>query len=444
MNELRYAKSEGVHLAYRLFAGVEDRDIILFTPGGTIPMDALERDRIGARLVEGLAAIGRLVLFDRRGIGMSDPIADWTRPLVEQWADDLASIIEAAGLEKPFVVSLGDYWGPARLYAGRHPDALSALVLYEPHGPTGQVDLRPGIVESLVLSPTEPDPSESDWIARVCPSRAEDAAFRQWFDLAGRTGASPAVATRLYDRPDDACIDALIAAQTQIAVPTLVLRRPLNLLGSPAHPDPVTSAISGSRKVDLPGRDYHWLGEDIDSLLAEITRFVTGESRLPAPERVVCAILFTDLVSSTERATAFGDSRWKAVLDRHDRVILEEVTRVGGTVVKTTGDGVLATLPSSHRALGAAAAIRARLRDQQLDVRIGVHVGDVDRRGNDVSGLAVNIAARVVALAHDGEILVTASVRLAVMGSEIGFVHRGVEVLKGVPGEWDLFAFSSM
>ena len=389
----------------------------------------LEGDRIGARLVSGLRAVGRLLLFDRLGIGLSDPITDWERPLVEQWADDLATVIDSADLDRPVVVALGDYWGPARLFAGRHPDALSGLVLYEPNGPTDAVDVRRAAI------------GEIDWIGRVCPSRVNDTVFRQWFDMAGRTGASPAVAARLYDPPGNAGVQALVQAQGHIAVPTLVLRKPGNLVGSPAPPDPVAGAVPGAHRMDLPGRDYHWLGEDVDALLAEISRFVTGEVRVPAPERVLCAVVFTDLVGSTDHAAAVGDLRWKDVLDRHDAAIRESVERLGGAVVKTTGDGVLATLPSGDSALRAAAAIRSRLAEQELIVRIGVHVGDLERRGDDVSGIGVHVAARVLSLAGPSEILVTASVPIAALGAEHGFVPRGRHALKGTPGEWDLFAY---
>ena len=183
MSALKYAEVEGRHIAYRIHDGAADHNLVLFTPGGTIPMGALEDDRIGARLIGGLRAVGRLLVFDRLGIGLSDPITDWERPLVEQWADDLATVIEAAGLDQPVVVALGDYWGPARLFAGQNPEVLGKLVLYEPNGPTDPVDLRRTTIE------------DSDLIALVCPSRVDDTAFRQWFDMAGRTGASPAVAT---------------------------------------------------------------------------------------------------------------------------------------------------------------------------------------------------------------------------------------------------------
>jgi class 3 adenylate cyclase len=425
MDAVRYVNSDGHHLAFRVLDGASAREVVLFTPGGTIPMEFLERDRVGARLLEGLAAIGGLVLFDRRGIGLSDPITDWSTPLIAQWADDLAAIVDHACTVPPVVVSLSDYWGPARLFAADHPEALAELVLYEPAGPVASVDL------SNMVS--------DDWLAHVCPSRAHENAFRDWFEAAGRTGASPGVATRIYDRPPDACVARLAAAHPRIAVRTLVLRRPANLVGSAPLPDPVAAQIRGAERVDLAGSDYHWLGNDIDSLLAEISRFVTGESQLPSPERELCAIVFTDLVGSTERATALGDELWKATIQRHDAEIARIVAQNGGRVVKTTGDGVLATFSSTSRALRAVDRIAAQLRSDHLDVRVGMHVGDVERRADDLAGIGVHIAARVMAFAAAGEVLTTASVPIAATGTDHNFEAAGEYTLKGIPGTWDLF-----
>jgi class 3 adenylate cyclase len=425
MDAVRYVSSDGHHLAFRVLNGASEREVVLFTPGGTIPMEFLDRDRVGARLLEGLAELGRLVLFDRRGIGLSDPITDWSSPLIAQWADDLATIVEHVCTVPPVVVSLGDYWGPARLFAADHPDALAELVLYEPAGPVAAVDLS-GMVND-------------DWLAHVCPSRADDKAFRDWFEAAGRTGASPGVAKRIYEPPTDACVARLAGSHARIEVRTLVLRRPGNLVGSAPLPDPVASEIRAGERVDLAGSDFHWLGNDIDSLLAEISRFVTGASHLPSPERELCAVVFTDLVGSTERATALGDERWKATIARHDAEIARIVAQNGGRVVKTTGDGVLATFPSTSRALRAVDRIRAQLRVDDLDVRVGIHVGDVERRAGDIAGIGVHIAARVMALANAGEVLASASVPIAVTGAGYDFEAAGSHTLKGIPGTWEVF-----
>ncbi len=437
MDDLQYVNAAGHHLACRVRNRAGERDVVLFTPGGTVPMDFLERDRVGARLLDGLGEIGRLVLFDRRGIGLSDPITDWSVPLVEQWAEDLSAVVETVCVGRPVVVSLGDYWGPARLFAARHPDALRALVLYEPIGPVFSVDLATPVLQRRTQDGD--DRPESDLISRVCPSRADDRDFRDWFETAGRVGASPSIAARIYDRPPEHVVAMLAESHPAIDVPTLVLRRPANLMGSPPLPDPVAVEIPLGTRVDLPGVDFHWLGEDVDSLLAEISEFVTGESRLPPAERELRAILFTDLVGSTDRATSAGDARWTAILDRHDATIARAIARHGGVVVKTTGDGVLATLPSADRALLAAHRIHADLERDALKARIGIHVCDVERRGHDIAGVGVHVAARVMALAGPGEIFVTGSVPIAATGTEHRFDVVGDCKLKGVPGTWTIF-----
>ncbi len=197
--------------------------------------------------------------------------------------------------------------------------------------------------------------------------------------------------------------------------------------------------IPHAEVVELEGCDHFPFVGDVDAVVAEIAEFVVGERRLPAPQRLLSAVLFTDLVGSTERAAALGDADWKSVLDRHDAAVRTIVGRCGGSVIKTTGDGVLALLPSAGVCLRAAGAVRRDLAAEGLDVRIGVHVGDIDRRGDDVSGLAVNIASRAMSKGGAGEIVVTESVVAAVAGQAVTFVPLGTHDLKGVPGEWQLF-----
>ena len=191
--------------------------------------------------------------------------------------------------------------------------------------------------------------------------------------------------------------------------------------------------------VELEGRDHFPFVGDVDALVAEIAEFVVGERRLPAPQRLLSAVMFTDLVGSTERAASLGDEDWKSVLDRHDAAVRTIVGRCGGSVVKTTGDGVLALLPSAGVGLRVATEIRRDLAFEGLDVRIGLHVGDIDRRGDDVSGLAVNIASRVMSKGGAGEIVVTGSVVAAVAGQAVAFEPLGTHELKGIPGAWELF-----
>ena len=245
----------------------------------------------------------------------------------------------------------------------------------------------------------------------------------------------------MYRAPTEdelAAVDAAIAAMPG---PVLVLRRNSPFKSEYRHV--LVEDIPGATYVDIPGTDAHIVGNEVDALLAEITRFVTGESRTPAPERLLAAVLFSDLVSSTEHATAVGDARWKQLLDRHDDVSRACVGRRGGTVVNTTGDGVVATLPSAIGAIRAAQELRTALEAEGLAVRVGIHVGDIDRRGANISGLGVVTAARVMALASGGEILVSSTVVLAATGEAIEFESRGQRPLKGLPGTWELYAVSS-
>jgi class 3 adenylate cyclase len=277
---------------------------------------------------------------------------------------------------------------------------------------------------------------EDDILTEVAPSRIADPGFREWYARAGRMGASPSTAPRIWEsalraNPRDARLE-------ELACPTLVLHRRENTFVPENVLTLARERIPHAVVVELEGRDHFPFVGDVDAFVAEIAAFV-GERRLPPPERLISVVLFTDLVDSTKRAASLGDAGWKSVLDRHDAAVRAIVGRCGGTVIKTTGDGVLALLPSAGVCLRAATAIRRDLAAEGLDVRIGVHVGDIDRRGDDVSGLAVNIASRAMSKAGAGEVVVTASVVAAVAGQAIEFEPLGTHDLKGVPGAWPLY-----
>ena len=233
-------------------------------------------------------------------------------------------------------------------------------------------------------------------------------------------------------RPDDQLFG-------QVEAPTLVLLRRDNVYLSAETVRLAASKIAGATLVELEGADHFPFLGDIDAVVAEIGHFVVGERRLPPPQRLLAALMFTDLVASTERAALLGDHHWKSLLDRHDITVRAAVGGCGGKVVKTTGDGVLALLPSASGAVRAAERVRDELAADRLDVRIGIHIGDVDRRGDDVSGLGVHVAARAMAVADPGQIVVTASVSAAVTGQAASFEALGAHKLKGVPGVWELF-----
>jgi class 3 adenylate cyclase len=428
---------DGTHVAY----GVLDadpsvggaRDVVMVSIG-LIPLELFEEEPGFVRLLDGLRALGRLIVFDRRGLGQSDPIVDWDRGVVDQWTEDLAAVVEASGAREMVLVAW-DGFGVGSRYAAMHPGRVSALVLYEP---VVVADDEWGSWSARRIERMRANVSgEVDILDQVAPSRSDDREFRDWYARAGRLGASPATASRIWEsvmsaHPREALLE-------QVVAPTLVLHRRDNQFATEHVVGLAGERIPHATVVELEGRDHFPFVGDVDALVAEIAAFVVGERRLPPPRRLLGAVLFTDLVGSTRQASSLGDDEWKAVLDRHDATIRAIVGRAGGSVIKTTGDGVLALLPSAASGLRVGSAIRRDLHAEGLDTRIGVHVGDLDRRGDDVSGLAVNIASRAMSKAGAGDIVVTSTVVGAVAGQPITFEPLGAHDLKGVPGTWELF-----
>jgi class 3 adenylate cyclase len=394
-------------------------------------MDALFEDPVAVRLLEGLVVLGRLVLFDRRGIGLSDPPADLVGPVTAQWCEDLEAVVGAAELVRPVLVAGRSSAAMAILYADRHPDDVASIVLHEPSSPRLDRDLIRGQFAG-----------EYDSVTMFCPSRADEPGFRDWFKRAGQVGASPRMAERAYAGMNDDESREIEDAAARVQVPTLVVRRPAHRLSPSPEADPIMALMPGAQRVDIPGEDLMVFGGEVDALLAEITRFVTGETQIPTPERTLAAVLYSDLVASTGRATALGDTRWKRLLDRHDQIADSCVARRGGTIIKTMGDGILATFPSAHSAVCAAQELRTRLVAEGLSVRVGIHVGDIDRRGDDISGVGAAIGARILNLARPNEILASSTAVQAATGERHNFELRSEHELKGVTGTWQLFTLT--
>jgi pimeloyl-ACP methyl ester carboxylesterase len=344
--DVLYAQADdGTHVAYRVLdadPSVEPARDVVMVPGGLVPLELFEEEPGFARLLEGLRSLGRVIVFDRRGVGLSDPIAGWELPVVDQWTDDLAAVVDASGA-RDIVLVAWDGFGIGSRYAAMHPERVSALVLYEPTivADDDWVSWSERRVQRGIANVR----GEDDILAEVAPSRIADRAFRDWCARAGRLGASPSTAPRLWESvmradPRDALLE-------QVVAPTLVLHRRDNLFTLPDVLALAAEKIPHATLIELEGRDHFPFVGDVDALVAEIAAFVVGEQRLPPPQRLLSAVLFTDLVGSTERASSLGDEDWKSVLDRHDATIRAIVGRAGGSVVKTTGDGVLALLPSA-------------------------------------------------------------------------------------------------
>jgi class 3 adenylate cyclase len=426
VSEIAYARAGDTHIAYRVIGEPGGVDVVMVA-GALFPLELLAEDRVAARFMEGLAALGRLVVFDKRGIGLSDPMADWSRGAQEQWADDLLAVIDAAGLEHPVVVSWEPY-GVARHAVSARGDGFAGMVLVNP------AQFTRGFVQVLTATGGQVLPTRS--IEEIVfPSRIHDEGFTAWLERSGRAGASPTTASRLwahlleFEGP---------LTPAGIATPTLVLHN-RDCLQPEAEVRTVAEEIPGAGFVQVAGADIYPIAGDVDLLIAEIAQFVTGAPSVLTPLRNVAAVLFTDLVDSTRRAVDVGDAHWRELLDIHDRTVQRYVRRHGGRVVKYTGDGVLALMPSATAALEAAQSICDHLAERELGVRVGIHVGDVDTRGDDVSGLAVNIAARIMSHADAGETLVSEAARQAALGSRHRFGEVRTTELKGIPEQWRLY-----
>lgn len=444
---IRYVDVDGASVATQVLEGERggDVDVVLLAANLTVPMSMWHRDRVMDRFVHGLADLGRLVLFDRRGIGISDGL----HPDVSirtQWADDLVAVVESV-CRGPAVVVCTGFCEAAVLAAVARPELFRDLVLVSPF-PTWSPELAEAVAVSEQLSQEAVRPGSDsgfDLLAFTMPTRADDDGFRQWFEDAGRLGASPAVARRLFEHVPDDEVEALAAAHRRLAVPTLVLHRPgaVTRLGRPVDMlEHVHALYPGATRVDVPGVDWLPLGDGLDAVLAEVQRHVLGEVRLPEPDRRLGAVLFTDVVDSTSHAARVGDVMWRTLIERHDELVGRTVEHENGRVVKSTGDGVLAVFASAHDAVVAAGRVLDEVAGLDLRLRAAIHVGDVVHHHDDLTGLAVVVAARLLDLADGGEVWVTDTVRAALLGQHVDAEDRGEHDLRGVPGTWRAWSVS--
>jgi class 3 adenylate cyclase len=442
----RYTKAGGVDIAYQVL-GDGPIDLLLFT-GLIVPIDCMDEEPSMAGFVRRLAAISRLIRFDQRGMGLSDRGSPSAAPTARDWVEDAVAVLDAVGSSGAAVVA--PYLSAAEgiALAATHPERVSHLVVVNgaarlmtaPDYPYGVSRER---LDRMLRPLVEPDAVEQgvDMLTMVAPSAASDSAFRAWFDRAGNLGATPVMAAARWAEVFGNDVRPLLA---QIRVPTLVLHRrevsaPFLEVG---HGRYLAEQIPGARYVELPGADaLYWVG-DTGAVLGEIEEFVTGVRGRSGAERILATVLITDIVGSTDRAAQLGDKRWRDLLDRHDHSVRAEIGRFRGHEVNTVGDGFVATFDSPSRTIECALAIREALKESNIVVRIGIHTGEIEVRGNDVAGMAVHICARVSALAGPGQVLVSSTVKDSVVGSNIEFEEHGEHELKGVPGKWRLFALT--
>lgn len=438
----RYAKCGEIDIAYQVFGdGPTD---LLVVPGPSIPVDTIDSEPSMYRFHRRLASFSRVIRFDFRGMGLSSRIPSPDMQGPQFWAEDAVAVMDAVGCEQAAIFAPSFNAMVGIVLAANYPERVRSLVIVNGaarvlRAPDYPVGANPNTAESFMTVGIEPDAVEQgfDMLGIVAPSVARDGAFRAWWDLAGNRAASPSMARAATKVVIDSDVRDRLAC---IAAPTLILHRSGVDFIPIEHGRYLAEHIAGSRFVELPGTDsLYWVGDNAP-MLDEIEEFITGVRSGFDAERVLLTIVFTDIVGSTERAAALGDGRWRDLLDNHDAIIRHELERFGGREVNTAGDGFVATFTSPSAGIACADAIVDAVRVLGIEVRVGIHAGEVEVRGTDVAGMAVHIGARVAALAGPSEVLVSSTVRDIVTGSRRRFADRGEHELKGVPGRWQLCA----
>jgi len=433
--EVRFTKSDGIHLAYQV-VGSGPVDVV-FIPGALSHLELCWEETRTRQFLERLTAFSRLILFDKRGQGLSDREAEFT---LEERVDDVRAIMDAAGSEQAVLLAFSEGGPIAVLFAGLFPERVGKLVLACTIPRAGPAPGFPCGPNSQVLMDEFRRLGETAWgegktIELFAPNLMHSERARKTFGRWERMSLSPgAVATwaSLWDGLD--VRDLLPALRT----PTLVISRSDDLLATPCHGRYLAAHIPGARYVEVPGGN-HILWSDADQVIDEIEQFVGGTPPSVHNDRVLATVLFTDIVNSTARAAAMGDRPWRGVLDSHDSVTASLVERFRGHLVKSTGDGILATFDGPGRAVRCADAIRETTADLGIDIRAGLHTGEIELRGEDIGGIAVHIAQRICGLAGPDQILVSSTIKDLVVGSGITFADAGVHQLRGVPDQWHLF-----
>jgi len=425
-----------VHIAYQV---VGDGPIdLVFLPGLFSQVEHQWEEPTFARFLGRLSSFSRLIPIDARGTGLSDraPVL----PPMEEQMDDVLSVLDAAGSSSAAFFGLSQAGPMAIMFAASHPERTRALVLYATYAsPRQHKDYPWG------RSPEWMDDYgrmiDEKWgsglfLAQVAPSRLDDRSFSRWWSRLERLSYGPGNALAYFRMNAEIDVRSILAT---IQVPTLVLQRKEDVYRNPGHAQYLGTHIPGAKLVELGGIDHLPYVGDSDAILDEVQEFLTGVRPPPQHDRLLATVMFTDIVGSTERASSLGDKAWKDLLERHHAVIRHELVRFRGREIKTIGDGFLATFDGPARAVRCAQAIVEAEQSIGVQVRAGVHTGEVELMGDDVGGIAVHIGARVAALAAPSEVLVSGTVRDLVAGSGIEFKERGSRSLKGVPGEWRLF-----
>jgi class 3 adenylate cyclase len=441
MNEIpetKYARSGDVHIAYQAF-GDGPMDVVT-SPGWISHMEYQWEQPLLAHFLRRPSSYARVLLFDKRGTGLSDRTTGV--PTLEECMDDIRAVMDAEGSERAALVGHYDSGAHSAMFAATYPERTSALIIVGGYAKGARDETYPfgpdPAVTGMVAAAIHDEWGKGTTVPVIAPSMAGDRAFAEFWGRYERLSASPGAAASLFQMMAEMDIRDILP---NIQAPTLIIHRT-------DHPAvPIESAryladhIPDARLVELPGTDaLPYTPSGGDDVLDEIQEFLTGVREGPPSDRVLATVLFTDIVDSTKRASELGDSAWRELLDRHDAAVRRQLDRYRGTEVGTAGDGFVAMFDGPARAIQCALAVRDNLEPLGLDVRAGLHTGEIERSGAEVRGIAVHIGARVAALAGAGEVLASSTVKDLVVGSGIDFETRGSHALKGVPDEWRIFA----
>jgi class 3 adenylate cyclase len=439
--DIDYARSGDVAIAYQTVG--DGPDDLIFVRGFAGDLLSVWEQPLLVRFIEDLASFTRVTMVDKRGTGLSDRVRDV--PTLETRMDDLRAVMDAIGAEQAVLWTAQEGARLAVLFAATYPERTAGLVLFDPTAkgrPTADYPWEPGDAEwRSRLAEIRQGWGRTDFLedllAKWSPAQREDPEFRAWFVNHMRRGLSPGSALAFFRMMRDSDVSEVLSA---VRVPTVVL-------GSESQRGPaeyIAKRIPGARLVELPPSlrsIYHWVDDDAHAVAMRETEQLVSEIRTPPKlDRVLTTVLFTDIVSSTERAAELGDRAWGDLLERHHALVRHRLAEFRGDELDTAGDGFFAAFDGPGRAIECARVVSADLGALGLDVRVGLHTGECERREGKLSGIAVPLGARVAAIAQPGEVLVSSTVKDLVAGSGIEFEDRGAHELKGVPGEWRLYA----
>jgi class 3 adenylate cyclase/pimeloyl-ACP methyl ester carboxylesterase len=437
-SDVRYALSGDISIAYQVL-GDGPQDVVM-VPGFPSHLEVSWQQPRISHFYRRLASFSRLILLDKRGSGLSDRLAPGDVPGLEQRVDDLTVVLDAVGSDHASLVGFSDGGPLAAFFAASYPERTDALVLantYPKRTASADYPYAPAEAEfAAIVDMIRTQWGQPIYLDILAPSMLEDEDFRHWWASFLRQSMSPGAALALQTMNAQTDVRAVLDA---IHVPTLVVHRAGDRINSLEGGRYLADNIPGARFVELPGEDHFlWLG-DADAAIDELEAFITGGRVEAEPDRALMTVLFTDIVGSTDQAAKLGDRRWSALVETHDDIVRRELGRFRGREVKTIGDGFLAVFDGPARAVRCAMAMVARLAAVDLHIRAGVHTAEIELVGDDVRGLGVNVAARIMALAEQDEVLVSSVVKDLSLGSGLEYIDHGSHRLKGVPGEWLLY-----